>query len=74
VYIGPGEDVQDKQLAALHPTSGGTYVYGRQRLGDFRRRYSLVISLMGSLFLALGRWCRPYVYSRRAGRRRQSGH
>jgi hypothetical protein len=54
VYIGPGGDVQDKQLAALYPTSRGTYVYGRQ-LGDFRRRYSLVISLMGSLFLALGR-------------------
>src|SRR5688572_28627107 len=23
------------QLAALYPSSGGTYVYGRERLGDF---------------------------------------
>jgi APA family basic amino acid/polyamine antiporter len=53
------------RLAALHPVSGGTYVYGRERLGPFWGHlagWSFVtgkLASCGAMALAIGSYARP---------------
>src|SRR6195952_6067475 len=68
-----GNATSSAQLAAQYPTSGGTYVYGRERLGDwwgFLAGWAFVVGKTAScaaMALTFAAYTVPPAYQRPAG-------